>query len=345
MCMEKKIRCAVIGVGRLGYWHATNISTQIRNVELVAICDSNRAQAENVANGLCVPQFTDDANVIMEDASIDAIIIATSTSSHHELLVKAAKNNKHVFVEKPITLDLEHAYHVRDIFKEKDTICQVGFMRRFDPAYDRAKKRILAGDIGEPLYFKGISRDPVAPHVDFIGKSGGIFIDVSIHDFDIARYLMNSDITAVLSVGQIVKYPFLKEHQDVDQGLSYIEFESGAIGDIEASRNAYYGYDIRAEVIGSEGSLFIGDLKHHDIYILNKTGKSHDIIPDFPERFAEAYYLEMKDFFTAIQENRVPRVAVDDGVKALEVGVAARESSKTQKKIYLQESKKIVMGE
>lgn len=345
ICVDQKIRCAVIGVGRLGYWHAVNIATRISNAELASICDLDINKAKQAANELDIPHFTNDADIIMEDSSIKAVIIATSTASHYELLVKASEYNKDVFVEKPLTMDIEHAYEVQKLFTINNTVCQVGFMRRFDPAYDQAKKRITAGDIGEPIYYKGISRDPIAPHEEFVKKSGGIFVDVAIHDFDIARYLMGSEISSVLSRGKVLKNSFMENYNDVDQGLSYIEFASGGAGDVEVSRNAFYGYDIRAEVIGTEGTIFIGEMKHHSIYILNKSGKTHDIMPDFPDRFADAYFLEIKDFFNAVQEGRKPRVTTEDGVRALEIGLAARESIETQKKVSLHSKTNKVGGE
>lgn len=333
--MNNKIRCAVIGVGRLGYWHSVNIASRIRNAELVSICDINISKAEKVAKELGVSHFTDDSNMIMEDTTIDAVIIATTTSSHYELLLRASEHNKYIFVEKPIVIDIEQAKEIQSVFNKNKTFCQVGFMRRYDPAYDQAKKRIEAGDIGKPIYFKGISRDPFAPHAEFIKTSGGIFVDASIHDFDLARYLMNSEITAISSHGSILKNSFMKEYNDVDQGLSFVEFESGASGDIEVSRNAYYGYDIRTEVIGTEGTIFIGELKQHNISILDKSGKTHDILPNFPERFKDAYYLEMLDFIQAIEEKRLPRVTTEDGVKALEIALAAKKSLETQEKMFL----------
>ncbi|MDQ1000757.1 scyllo-inositol 2-dehydrogenase (NAD+) [Neobacillus niacini] len=332
--MTNKIRTAVFGLGRLGYWHAVNVS-RIRNAELAAVCDMNLESAQRVAKELEVSFYTANPDEIFQDDSIQAVIIASPTSTHFDLLKKAAESRKAIFVEKPLTLNLDEALEIQAIIEKNKNICQVGFMRRFDPAYDAAQKRIAAGDIGKPIYFRGISRDPQSPHEAFIAHSGGIFVDVSIHDFDIARYLMNSEITSVNANGSVLKYPFVKKYSDVDQSLTYFEFASGAAGDAEASRNAYYGYDIRAEVIGTEGSIFIGNLRHHDIHILTKAGVTHDILPDFPERFVDAYNLELVDFYRVVNENSTPRVTVNDGVKALEISLAARESYQTGRKVEL----------
>ncbi|MFC0469062.1 Gfo/Idh/MocA family oxidoreductase [Halalkalibacter kiskunsagensis] len=332
--MSKKVRTAVFGLGRLGYWHAVNVAKS-RNAELVALCDVNLEAAEKIAAELDVPSFTNNPEEIFQDDQIEAVVVASPTNTHFDLLSKASATGKAIFVEKPLTIDLQEAFEIKKILESNNTICQVGFMRRFDPAYDAAKKRIDAGDIGKPIYFRGISRDPVAPHESFIEHSGGLFIDVAIHDFDIARYLMNSEVSSVSSHGRVLKYPFMEKYGDVDQSLTYMEFATGAAGDAEASRNAYYGYDIRAEVIGTEGSIFIGNLRQHDIQVLTKAGNTHDILPDFPTRFTDAYSLELEDFFRVVIEKAVPRVTVEDGVKALEIAYAATEAFKTGQKVDL----------
>lgn len=332
--MAKKIRTAVFGLGRLGYWHAVNVAKN-RNAELVSVCDVNFESAQRIAAELEVSKFTTNPEEIFQDETIEAVVIASPTSTHFDLLKRASETGKAIFVEKPLTIDLKESYEIKSIIEQNHTICQVGFMRRFDPAYDIAKKRIAAGDIGDPIYFRGISRDPVAPHEAFIKNSGGLFVDVSIHDFDIARYLMNSEVQSVSAHGRVLKYPFMEKYNDVDQALTYIEFTSGAAGDAEASRNAYYGYDIRAEVIGTEGSIFIGNLRQHDIQILTKAGNTHDILPDFPTRFTDAYTLELEEFFKVVIDREVPRVTVDDGVKALEIAYAAKESFLSGNKVGL----------
>ena len=333
--MAKKIRTAVFGLGRLGYWHAVNV-TKNRHAELVTVCDVNLENAERIAKELGVSNYTNNPEEVFQDDTIEDVIIATPTSTHFELLKRASETGKAVFVEKPLTTDLNDARKIQEIIHTNKTICQVGFMRRFDPAYAEAKRRIAAGDIGNPIYFRGISRDPQAPHESFVEHSGGIFIDVSIHDFDIARYLMNSEVTSVSAHGSVLKYPFVKKYDDVDQALTYIEFASGASGDVEASRNAYYGYDIRAEIIGTEGSIFIGNLREHDIQILTKAGNTHDILPDFPVRFKDAYNIELEDFFKAVLEEGTPQITVDDGVKALEISYAARKSYQRGQKVKLE---------
>lgn len=333
--MGKNIRCAVLGLGRLGYWHALNAS-RIQGVEVSVVCDIDVARAESVARELGVAKFTDNVEEVFQDDTIDAVIIATSTRTHFELLKKASASKKAIFVEKPLTLTLEEAKEITSIIEADQTFCQVGFMRRFDPAYAEAKRRIAAGDIGEPIYFKGISRDPEAPSAEYIKNSGGIITDVSIHDFDIARFLINSEITSVDTKGSILKYPFVADYNDFDHALSFIRFASGSAGDVEATRNAYYGYDIRAEVVGTEGTIQVGNnMNHHNVHILTKSGHTHDIVPGFSERFAGAYALELSVFFNDIREGNGSRVTARDGLKALEVSVAANQSLQEKREVVI----------
>ncbi len=208
-------------------------------------------------------------------------------------------------------------------------------MRRFDSAYREARRRIQAGDIGTPLYFKGVSRDPGSPPAAFIQNSGGIFLDMSIHDFDIARFLLNAEVTSVSAHGNILVHSFMEHFGDVDQALTYVTFDSGAAADIEASRNAFYGYDIRGEVIGSEGSLLIGSLRYHDVQILTKRGSTHDIVPAFPERFKDAYLNEMNHFVDCLRKSEAPSVNEIDGKIALEIALSAQKSFETGQTVRL----------
>ncbi|WP_027417620.1 inositol 2-dehydrogenase [Aneurinibacillus terranovensis] len=333
--MKKQIRCAVLGLGRLGYWHAENLATKIKGATLQCVADPFAGQAEKVARELDAKQWTRDPNEVFENSNIDAVIIATPTSTHADMIQKAAKNGKHIFVEKPLTNDVKEADEVIRIIQENQVLCQVGFMRRFDPAYVEAKRRVLAGDIGTPIYFKGVSRDPGSPPAEFIKNSGGIFFDMSIHDYDVARFLLGAEVTTVSAHGNVLVNSFMEEFHDVDQSLTYITFDSGAAADVEASRNAFYGYDIRGEIMGTEGTIVIGSLRYHDVQVLNKNGSTHDIVPAFPERFNNAYQLEMAHFIDCLRKNEAPAVTAIDGKIALEIAAAAKKSFETGQKVHL----------
>ncbi|UQZ83571.1 Inositol 2-dehydrogenase [Paenibacillus konkukensis] len=333
--MKEQIRCAVLGLGRLGYWHAENLASKVKGAKLVYVGDPFGDLAERTARELGIEKFATDANRVLEDPSIDAVIIATPTHTHAEMLEKAAQHGKHIFIEKPLTQSLAEADRAIAAVRKHRVSCQVGFMRRFDGAYAEAKRRIQAGDIGTPLYFKGVSRDPGSPPEAFIKNSGGIFLDMSIHDYDIARFLLSAEATSVSAHGNVLVHSFMEAYGDADQAIAYLSFDSGAAADIEASRNAFYGYDIRGEVIGSEGSLLIGSLRHHDVQLLTRNGSTHDIVPAFPQRFKDAYLNEICHFIDCLRRGEAPSVNEQDGKIALEIALAARESYETGQRIAL----------
>ncbi|MGR6855598.1 Gfo/Idh/MocA family oxidoreductase [Bacillus halotolerans] len=333
--MGNRVRCAVLGLGRLGYYHARNLMTSVPGAELVSVGDPMTERAEQVAKEFGLEKWSDDPHEILADSEIDAVVIVTPTSTHGEMIIKAAENGKQIFVEKPLTLNLEESKSVSETIKETGVICQVGFMRRFDPAYADAKRRIDAGEIGKPIYYKGFTRDQGAPPAEFIKHSGGIFIDCSIHDYDIARYLLGAEITSVSGHGRILNNPFMEQYGDVDQALTYLEFDSGAAGDVEASRTSPYGHDIRAEIIGTEASIFIGTLRNQNVTILTAKGSSYEIIPDFQTRFHEAYCLELQHFAECVRNGKTPIVTDVDATINLEVGIAATDSYRSGRPVQL----------
>ncbi|WP_342514876.1 inositol 2-dehydrogenase [Sporosarcina sp. FSL K6-1522] len=333
--MKEKIRCAVIGVGRLGFVHAKNAATRIPGAEVVTIVASRKESAERAACELGVQNWTNDPQEVFDDPSIDAVIIVSPTKTHAELIIRAARSKKHIFVDKPLTETIEEADMVIKEINENKVFCQVGFMRRFDPSYAEARRRIVQGDIGEPLYFKGLSRDPGSPPENYIKTSGGIFIDLCIHEYDIARFLMGDEVKSVQSFGEVLVHPFMKKYHDIDQALTFMNFKNGASGDVEGSRNSTFGYDIRGEVVGSEGAIQIGSLQHHNNIIFSKNKSYHDNIPNFPTRFQDSFLNELKHFIDCIRRNVKPLVDEIDGKIALEIAVAATESVKKRELVYL----------
>ncbi|MCM3652283.1 inositol 2-dehydrogenase [Metabacillus litoralis] len=335
--MKETIRTAVLGLGRLGYWHAENLVSKVKGAQLVSVVDPLEGRAEQVARELGVGSWSQNPNDIFEDDSIDAVVIVTPTSTHADMISRAARHGKHIFVEKPLTHTLDEADEVIKVIGETNVSLQVGFMRRFDPAYAEAKKRIAAGDIGTPIYFKGVSRDGNVPPEEFIKHSGGIFLDIAIHDYDIARYLMGQEIASVTSTGNILmnSNKFMEKYNDVDQAMTYFTFDSGAAGDIETMRIAPYAYDIRGEVVGTEGSIQIGSMRYHDVKVLTSKGSIHDLIHDFPTRFKDAYLLEMVHFIDSLRKGTKPICTEIDGKAALEIASAATKSFITGETVEL----------
>ncbi|GIN91725.1 scyllo-inositol 2-dehydrogenase (NAD(+)) [Siminovitchia terrae] len=333
--MGENIKCAVIGVGRLGIIHATNLARYIPGVEVDTIVASRVESAEKTARELNVANFTNNLKEVLESDTIEAVVIATPTNTHVDIIIEAAKHDKHIFVDKPITETSEEAEKVIEVLNNHDIICQVGFMRRFDPSYIEAKRRIQQGDIGEPIYFKGLSRDPGSPPESYIKTSGGIFLDLCIHEFDISRFLIGSDVSSVQSFGKVHVHPFMEKYGDVDQSMSYLEFENGATADIEGSRNSSFGYDVRGEVLGTEGMIQIGSNQHHKNIILTKNKSYFDTIPDFPTNFKDSFLNEMEHFIECIRQNEKPSVDALDGLIAIQISEAATKSYKTKQKVYV----------
>lgn len=332
---RRKVRCAVIGLGRLGQWHVINLATKVEGAELVCVCDSNKMTAQTIAKKYGVNDYKSNPDDIMEDDQIDAVVIATPTHTHAAYVKKAAACGKHIFVEKPLAEKIRDAEEIVTMVEKQNIICQIGFMRRFDPAYSEAKRRIHNGDIGIPIYFKSWSRDPISPPAEFIKKSGGIFLDIAIHDFDMARYLLDTEVTSVHSHGSVLKHPFMYDCGDVDQALTFLTFASGASGDVESSRNAYYGYDARCEIIGTEGTLVISSDRKRDLTLLTPNGKTNAVFVDFADRFEEAFVLELEHFIHCIRNRQTPLVTALDGKKALEVAIAAKKSFVCNKTVKL----------
>lgn len=339
--MLENINVAVIGLGRLGYWHAQNVASKVNGATLKYVVDPLPGKAEKVANELKVENWSENIEEVLQSETIDAVVIVTPTNTHADLIMKAADYGKHIFVEKPLTQYVHEAETVIKHLNDKKVSCQVGFMRRFDPAYTEAKQRISAGDIGKPLFFKGTSRDGNIPPMDFIKNSGGIFLDLAIHEYDIARYLMDSEISDVRATGSVLRYEYMRELNDLDYATTFLNFNSGASGDIETSWISPYGYDIRGEVVGSEGAIQIGSMQQHQIQLLNARGNTYDIIPDFPTKFENAYLLEMEHFIESLRKQEPPRCNAVDGKIALEVSTLATESYQRGETVKIPEAQQV----
>ncbi|CAG7650116.1 scyllo-inositol 2-dehydrogenase (NAD(+)) [Paenibacillus solanacearum] len=327
--MLDNVRVAVMGLGRAGYRHAAHLAAGIPGAELAGVYDPNGALVEKAELEWGVRGSGRSAEDWLDDPAVHAVVIAAPTPLHGMLIKQAAARGKHVFVEKPLTSRLDEADEIIEAVERSSILCQVGFMRRFDPAYVEAKRRIAAGDIGKPIYFKAISRDPGSPPAEFIKHSGGIFLDMAIHEYDMARFLMDAEVSSVTAHGQVLVHEFMKPLGDIDQSLTYMTFDSGAAGDAEVGRNAFYGYDIRGEVIGTDGSITIGSLKHHDVHIHTRSGSFHDIVPSFPFRFQEAFREELVHFIACVRKGQPPSVTERDGKAALAIALAAQQSFDT----------------
>ena len=322
------VRIGLIGAGRMGATLAHHLAFTVQAADFVAIADLNEAGAAELAQRCRVDQIYADYNELLAQPDLDAVVIVTPTSTHVEVVKAAAAAGKHIFTEKPLALTLAGCDEAIAAVNEAGVKMQVGFMRRFDPAYVAAKQKIDEGAIGRPVMFKSTGRDPWRTSLEYARRenSGGIILDMAIHDFDAARWLMGSEVERVYSEGDCLVFPELAEVGDIDNAVVNLKFANGAVGNVDVSRNAIYGYDIRAEVIGSEGSLMLGALQQTAVLTLTRNSVSHDTIPGFMARFAGAYAAELQDFVLAIEAGREPAVTGADARAATAIGVAATRS-------------------
>ena len=329
----KALRCGVIGLGRLGYRHASNLASHVANAELTAVCDGSPEALQKFSQAYSqVPTYTQYEELLALE-TLDAVIIASSTTMHARMIEAALLAKKAVFCEKPLSMDLEEAKKLKTLVDASGGFLQLGFMRRFDTGYLHAKQKIDSGEIGQPVSVLGISRDPSCPPLSFASTSGGLIMDLCVHDFDLCRYFLQSEATEVYARGGVVRYEQLKEVSDIDHVNIDIRFENGKLGSLEGSRNSQYGYDVRTEVVCSEGAVFIGELCESGVTVLGKKGMLCETVPGFLERFSQAYLHELECFVSDVLENKKPSVGVEDGLAALVLALAANESLQTNKPV------------
>jgi len=332
------INIGLIGAGRIGRVHAEHLAYRIPEANLVAVSDIFVEAAEKLAADFRIPATYKDHRHILEDKTIDAIVICSSTDTHAMMIAEAAEVGKHIFCEKPIDHDLSKIDRVLEAVEQAGVKLQVGFNRRFDPSFQRVREIVAAGEIGDPHILHITSRDPGPPPIEYIKVSGGIFLDMTIHDFDMARFLMGEEVEEVYATGGVRVDPQVGEAGDIDTAIITLRFESGAIGTIDHSRKAVYGYDQRVEVFGSEGVIKVSNNTPHTAVVSNANGV-HAPLPlfFFIERYVEAYVAEMKEFVECIQQNTTPLVTGIDGRIPVVMAYAAKKSFDENRPVKLTE--------
>jgi scyllo-inositol 2-dehydrogenase (NAD+) len=322
------LRVGLIGAGRMGATLAYHLAYTVPAAEFVAVADRTVEKAAALARQYAVPDAYGDYEAMLARNDLDAVVIATPTNTHVAVISAAAAAGKHIFTEKPLALTLAGCDEALAAVTAAAVKMHVGFMRRFDPAYVLAKQKIEEGVIGTPVMFKATGRDPGRTSLKFARRenSGGLIADMGVHDFDAARWLMGSEVVRVYSEGDCLVFPELKDVGDIDNAVVNLKFANGAIGNVDLSRNAIYGYDIRTEVIGSKGSVMIGGLQHTPALVLTRNSVTYDTIPGFTERFGHAYAAEIQDFVTAVLEDRPTAVSGADARAATAIGIAATRS-------------------
>lgn len=327
MASNKNIKVGIIGAGRIGKLHAENLASAIRGAAPAAIADVYRPAAEEAAKRCNIPTITDDPQKILTDPEIEAVLICSSTDTHAPLIEAAAAVGKHIFCEKPIDLELAKIHRALQAVEKAGVKFQVGFNRRFDSNFRRIKELILEGKIGEPHLLRITSRDPAPPPIEYIRSSGGIFLDMTIHDFDMARFLLNSEVEEVYASGNVLIDPNIRDAGDMDTAVTVLKFESGALGVIDNSRRAVYGYDQRVEVFGSAGMAHAANKTPDNVALLNsETVHSAKPLYFFLERYKDSFIAELQAFIDCIINDTAPPVTGQDGLMPVKIGLAAKKS-------------------
>jgi len=334
---SKPVGVGLIGAGQIGKVHAQNLARRVPNARLEAIADSYVEAAKSVAALTGVTDVYSDYAKMMESKEIDAVVIATPTFMKMQVVKAAVEAGKHIFCEKPMALTLTDADELIRLSKQGGKKFQVGYQRRFDPSYMRIKSAIDAGEIGTMLLLRSNTRDPPQKVAGWADPkvSGGIFLDTSSHDYDVIRWLSGSEAVSVIADGVTTAYPDLKSLGDQDTTMTIIRLANGALAHVDACRVSVYGYDIRAEVIGTEGAAFMDIGKSSEAHVMKKSWESNEFSYWYTERFDEAYRGELEGFATAIQEDTEPRVTAKDGRAAVEIGLAAKRSMLERKAVTL----------
>lgn len=334
--MKKQLNVGVAGLGRLGSLYARYLAFQIPQANVIAVSDANKALADEIAAEIGASGSFEDYRDMLQMKNLDAVVIVTPTSTHKEIVTYAAEMGLAIFCEKPLTISMDEAIAMKEAVNKFGVFFHMGFMRRFDRGYSSAMDKIQNGEIGDPIVFKASSRDPFRPSLEFADpkKSGGLFLDMGIHDIDLARWFMG-DVAEVYSIGNILAYPELETINDIDNAISTLKFENGTLGVIDLSRSGIYGYDIRTEILGTKGTLQIGYLRETPLTVLKKEGVTHDTVPYFMERFEQSYIIQLKDFIQRVLDQQEPSVSIHDGQAALLVGHAADASFKSGNQVSI----------
>src|ERR1700722_18241671 len=331
----KKLGVGVLGVGEMGKRHAENLRRLVPQATVVAIADASQERAQQVATELEIDSSFGSLEAMLENKQVEAVLIATPDKFHAQAIQIAARAGKDILCEKQIALSLADAHAALDAVSKAGTRLQIGFMRRYDPAYAAAMKRMEAGEIGIPGIFKSVGRDKDEPPISAYQSmlNGMVFYNNTIHDLDLARWLMRDEVTNVHAFTTTSIRPKVTKYDDVVASVVNLQYKQGAIGNVESYVQAVYGYDVRTEIVGSKGSIFVGSIEKHSAIFMTARGGEESLVDHFLTRFADAYLEEVRDFVKNILDGRAPRVSGDDGLQALAIAVAAEESHKQSKPV------------
>ncbi len=337
--MQKdRVNVGLIGVGRIGKLHAEHLAYRIPAARLLVIADVNEAAARECANRLGIAEATGDCRTILTRDDIDAVIICSPTNMHARMIEEVSAAGKHIFCEKPIDLQLSRVDSALAAAKKAGVKLQIGFNRRFDPNFLRVRKAIENGEIGEPQLLHIISRDPAPPSIDYVKVSGGMFMDMTIHDFDMARYLIGADVEEVYAAAGVTVDPAIGAAGDVDTALITLKFKNGVFATIDNCRQAVYGYDQRVEALGKKGSVRVDNNYPNSAVVSGGDRVSRDLpLNFFMERYVESFLTEMRLFMDAVLTDAATPVSGNDARAAMLLALAARKSCESNRPVRIAE--------
>jgi myo-inositol 2-dehydrogenase/D-chiro-inositol 1-dehydrogenase len=336
----KKLKLGVIGAGRIGKVHTATLVQSVPSAIVVAIADTNQTSANELAKSFGITSVFTNYMDVINHSEVEAVVICSPTDTHARYIVDTAKAGKHIFCEKPVDLSLDVIKGAIKAADDAGVKLMVGFNRRFDPNFSKIKQLVVARKIGDPHILKITSRDPAPPPAEYSAVSGGMFMDMTIHDFDMARYIVGSEVTEVYTKASVLVDPAIGKAGDVDTAIITLTFANGAIGVIDNSRKAVYGYDQRVEIFGSKG-MICADNNYPENHRYFSGDGVHGSLPlnFFMDRYLDAYANEMKIFCDAVINNKQLPVSGYDGLMSVVIAIAAKKSHLEHRPVKLSEIK------
>lgn len=334
----KKLKLGVIGAGRIGKVHVETLAQSVSEAEIVIIADINEAAAAELAGKFGIAKYSNSYVDVIENTDVEAVVICSSTDTHAQYIIAAAQAGKHIFCEKPVDLSIDKIKAALAAVEEAGVKLMVGFNRRFDPNFAKVRDMVDKGMVGDPHLLKITSRDPAPPPAEYSAVSGGMFCDMTIHDFDMARFIVGSEVTEVYANATCLVDPAIGEAGDVDTAIITLTFANGAIGVIDNSRKAVYGYDQRVEIFGTKGMVNADNNypENHRYYSADSVSGSLPL-NFFMDRYTEAYANEMKCFCDAIFNNKPLPVSGHDGLMSVVIALAAKQSVAQKRPVAISE--------
>ncbi|HVN92160.1 MAG TPA: inositol 2-dehydrogenase [Terracidiphilus sp.] len=334
----KKLHFGMIGAGRIGKVHAETLAFRLPQAEIVCVADVDREAAEALAARCGISKVVATAEEVIGDPNVEAALICTPTGTHADLIVKAAKAGKQIFCEKPIAFSLDKIDMALDAVKKAGVKLQIGFNRRFDSNFRRVRQAVAKGEVGQPCLMHLISRDPAPPSISYIRTSGGIFLDMMIHDFDMARFLIGDEVEEIYTVGGVLAEPEIGAAGDLDMAIVMLRFKNGTIGTIDNSRKAVFGYDQRVEILGTKGKIATENRFPNEVVVSTGEAVYSDLpLKFFMDRYPESFAQEVAEFVDAVIDNKPTPVTGADGRAPVVMALAAKKSFDEHRPVKLAE--------